>query len=604
MLQIKNRIMKAHVCNYWWKRLAIGLILMSAVPRIVAGAGVARVLAVRGEAQRSSGANWVQLKSGDLLPEKTLIRTASQSYLDIRIDHPSSNFRVAENSRLTVAELRWEQSGEGSATITELDLQAGRITGFVPWLTIGSRFEIKLPMGVVGVRSGAFDVAADGGVNIREGSAIVAARLPSGEVHSSVVRGGCKHLVDGTVATMTGQDLAAISWVSDPRPTAAPRLGMGSPDYGTGSYPLLGSSGNRSPASVLDPAPPESIKIVRLFYATDRKRTGSSMATKFYGGGRTTQEAPLEYGICNVTLPPEHQFAKLEEYSLLRFETKNDSAKHVTLKSVRPLAQTNFFSKLRKTVGDSSRKEIFVFIHGYNVSWEDSARRAAQVAYDIGIDKTRGAPLLFSWPSQGALASYVTDETNVRVTKFHLASLLTNLVAQSGARHINVLAHSMGNQALTEALQMLGDRMPPAEKPFLNQVVLAAPDVDVDLLNIMAPAMQRTAKRFTLYSCKSDLPVRISSWFHGENSRVGSFALINGFDTIDATLVQVGGLLHHSYVGDVPTVLRDVRKLFESGCGVQDRCCCCFQTRKEADKAYWAFDSGVITNCSHLKPCN
>src|SRR5882757_8390859 len=54
------------------------------------------------------------------------------------------------------------------------------------------------------------------------------------------------------------------------------------------------------------------IKIVRLYYATDRKRTGDTDPIKFYGSERTSQDMPLEYGVCHVTLPPEHQFARLE----------------------------------------------------------------------------------------------------------------------------------------------------------------------------------------------------------------------------------------------------------------------------------------------------
>jgi len=346
------------------------------------------------------------------------------------------------------------------------------------------------------------------------------------------------------------------------------------------------------------------IKIVRLYYATDRKRTGDIDPTKFYGGERTSVNMPLNYGVCHVTLPPNHQFARLEEYSLLRLETRNSPEKDVTLFNLQPKVEADFFSDLRQTINASTKKEIFIFIHGFNVTWEESARRAGQIAYDIGLDKMRGAPLLFSWPSQGELLSYVEDETNVRVSKLHLANLLTNVVARSGAERINILAHSMGNQALAEALQMIGLVMPADRKPVFNQVIMAAPDIDVDQLSGISEAMVRTSKHFTIYSCKTDLPVRVSKWFHGDHKRVGSFALVNGFDTIDATLVQVGGLLNHSYVGSVPKVLLDVRKIFEFGCPVQDRCCCCFEQRMEMAQAYWGFRAGEVTNCSHAKLCN
>jgi esterase/lipase superfamily enzyme len=247
------------------------------------------------------------------------------------------------------------------------------------------------------------------------------------------------------------------------------------------------------------------------------------------------------------------------------------------------------------------RKEILVFIHGYNVSFEDGARRAAQVAYDLGFDKARGAPVLYSWPSQAAFEMYIKDETNIRVTVHHLRTLLTNLVAQSGAHSIHLMAHSMGNQALAEALELIGTEMGQTNKAPFNQVVMAAPDIDVDLLVNMSPAIRKTASRFTIYSCEEDLPVRLSKWLHGDLARVGSFAVLDGFDTIDTTRQVLEGLLKHTYFADVPSILWDIRSLLECGCPASERCCCCFETREAEQRRYWVFKAGAVDGCTHKK---
>lgn len=600
--------MNINIRNFRRRLLCFGLILIATTTGL-APAQTIRVASIEGKVELANGPGWGPLKHFAEIPEKALVRTAAGARLDFEIGPLDSVFRLAEKSEIKLVATGFHDTGmDRNATIV-WELIAGEISGVIPWWGAGSRFEIKLPRAVVGITSGSFHVSADGVVKLLTGQAVIVTELRSGEIRTFSLTGGNKLLADGAIVPLTEQEFDRSLWVRPAMPmAAAPPLDLRAAVGGRGGTLLMADIKPLTATAGSDPESEDVIKVVRLFYATDRKRTGSDMATKFYGGKRSSHAAPLEYGICNVTLPPNHQFARLEEYSLLRFETENDSAKHVTLKTVRPLAETNFFAELRRSVAAADHREIFVFIHGYNVSWEDSARRAAQIAYDIGIDKKRGVPLLFSWPSQGKLAAYVTDETNIRIVKLHLAQLLTNLVARSEARHINILAHSMGNQALTEALHLLGEKMPVGAPPIFNQVVLAAPDVDVDLLTEMAPAIQRTAKRFTLYSCKTDLPVRISRWFHGNHRRVGSFALISGFDTIDATLAQANGFLHHSYVGDVPMVLRDVRKLFESGCAVPERCCCCFQPHVEkvgqTDQNYWAFTSAVVTNCSHLKPCN
>ena len=50
------------------------------------------------------------------------------------------------------------------------------------------------------------------------------------------------------------------------------------------------------------------------------------------------------------------------------------------------LADAAFYELLRQTVNQSARRELFVFIHGFNVSFEDAARRTAQIHYDLKFD--------------------------------------------------------------------------------------------------------------------------------------------------------------------------------------------------------------------------
>jgi esterase/lipase superfamily enzyme len=57
-------------------------------------------------------------------------------------------------------------------------------------------------------------------------------------------------------------------------------------------------------------------------------------------------------------------------------------------------------------VNKSGKKSAFIFVHGYNVTFEDAARRTAQMSYDLSFD---GAPVFYSWPSQGSLGDYLKD---------------------------------------------------------------------------------------------------------------------------------------------------------------------------------------------------
>src|SRR4029077_700800 len=93
------------------------------------------------------------------------------------------------------------------------------------------------------------------------------------------------------------------------------------------------------------------------------------------------------------------------------------------------------------------------FINGFNVTFDDAVYRTAQLNYDLGFD---GAPMMFSWPSQGAHGKYDGDEEAVQWSSAHLKSFLERVARESGVRRIHLIAHSMGNRALTNALKEVG----------------------------------------------------------------------------------------------------------------------------------------------------
>src|SRR5260370_17055470 len=142
----------------------------------------------------------------------------------------------------------------------------------------------------------------------------------------------------------------------------------------------------------------------------------------------------------------------LERPSIWRFEFKEDPEKHVVLLGVSPQDDQHFWNELSYKVERSGGKQTFVFVHGYDTSFEEAARRTAQIAYDLNFD---GAPICYSWPSSGELEDYPKDETNAQWTVPHLKTFLQALAEHSQAKTIHVIAHSMGNRAVSHSLQLL-----------------------------------------------------------------------------------------------------------------------------------------------------
>jgi len=280
------------------------------------------------------------------------------------------------------------------------------------------------------------------------------------------------------------------------------------------------------------------------------------------GPGRVygSERGELEMGMCQVSIPKRHEVGEVERPSIFRLELQEDPTKHVVLLNVQPEPVDRFMESLKARVASSPEKEAFVFVHGYNVTFEAAAQRTAQMAFDL---KFPGAPIFFSWPSQGRLLDYTVDETNVVWTVPHLKEFLVNIAQHSGARSVHLIAHSMGNRALTSALQALSYEMK-GSPPLFREVILTAPDIDADVFRRdIAPAIVQTAHRVTLYASSNDEALVMSKKVHGY-PRAGDsgsgLVILPGIDTIDVSSVDTS-LLGHSYYGSNGTVLADLLDL-------------------------------------------
>ncbi|MHB8477501.1 MAG: alpha/beta hydrolase [Steroidobacteraceae bacterium] len=312
---------------------------------------------------------------------------------------------------------------------------------------------------------------------------------------------------------------------------------------------------------------------VRIFYGTNRAPTGDTKPALFYGKGR----GELQYGYLNVTIPQLHKEAELEtqprwtEYTFPLSEAAM-RRRYVLLDRITPLPKDDFVRALREQIKGSPSRDLFIFVHGFNNTFEDAARRAAQLAYDLDFD---GTPILYSWPSQGSATAYAVDEAAVGISGRKMADFLETVVAQSGAERIHVLAHSMGNRALIEALQTyLAKRAPDKRQHIFGQIVFTAPDVDRDYFMDAIDSVRGAAERVTLYASANDYALRSSQFLHGA-PRAGSagdvIIRLPGLDTIDMSAVPADAL-GHSYFAANSGAIYDIFRILWRGDPPQQRC--------------------------------
>ncbi|MGA3127407.1 MAG: alpha/beta hydrolase [Candidatus Korobacteraceae bacterium] len=302
--------------------------------------------------------------------------------------------------------------------------------------------------------------------------------------------------------------------------------------------------------------------VVRIYYATDRKQEKDGQSVR-YTGTRSDGGA-LSYGSCEVSIPETHTFAELERPSIWRFEFRVDPEKHVMLRKIEAEAKDQFFKEMSASVAASPTKDAFVFVHGYNVSFEAAATRTAQLAYDFGF---KGAPIMYSWPSKASLFGYLADEENATQTVGDLKQFLAEVASNSGATVVHLIAHSMGNRALLPAVAQLA--ADPHFKDFkkFHDLVSAAPDVDRDdFMKLIAQIQKPTNSSIALYVSQQDQALAASHLLFHKEQRAGEggvqSVVMAGVDTVDVSNISTDAL-GHSYYGDSRSVVSDLLEFFE-----------------------------------------
>lgn len=350
-----------------------------------------------------------------------------------------------------------------------------------------------------------------------------------------------------------------------------------------------------------DPDPEMEFTRVKIYYATDRARSGSAVANEFYGG----QRGELELGTATVSIPEQHRPGQIEKPSWWTFQFREDPERHVVLQSVTPGSPDAVFGEMREQAAASGSQEAFVFVHGFNVPFHEAAKRTAQMAYDMNFD---GLPVLYSWPSHGSVMSYIADTAVVNLSGRRLSRFLEDLVAKSGATRIHLIAHSMGNRAMTDALELFALRYQ-GRNPAFDQVLFTAPDLDAGLFAEMMKTIRPIANRITLYASNKDWALAVSRQLHGDAPRAGQGGR-NILHTAEVDSIDMTGIgedmLKHSYYANNPSALTDILSLFWRDAPPDKRCG--MQKANGENGSYWVYspaacgdDNVLLSTLSYLR---
>ena len=240
---------------------------------------------------------------------------------------------------------------------------------------------------------------------------------------------------------------------------------------------------------------------------------------------------------------------------------RNESDDRLKLIEIKRMVADEYWSAISSRLAklEIGERDAVIFVHGYNVSFDNAAVHAAQIGFDLSV---KGAMAFFSWPSQGAVKGYSADEATIEASEPFIAEFIEDFVARSGAEKVHIIAHSMGNRGVLRAIDRIANKAQRHTGVLIGEIILAAADVDADTFRDLSGAYGRVSRRTTLYVSSRDLAIEASRWLH-DFARAGllpPIMIVPGIDTINVTNVDLT-TLGHGYVADARAVLEDMHEL-------------------------------------------
>jgi esterase/lipase superfamily enzyme len=304
---------------------------------------------------------------------------------------------------------------------------------------------------------------------------------------------------------------------------------------------------------VADTSPTNST--VEMLVATTRNRAADP--GEMFSGERGLTPAFAEI---TVSIPPA-KVRKVGEVAWPRKLPSNPAIDFATLRA-QEVTQAQAEDWFKKSVAENQDRSVLVFIHGFNNKFEDSVYRFAQIVHDSG---TNAIPVLVTWPSRGSLLAYGYDRESTNYTRNALENLFQYLGREPNVKEVSVLAHSMGNWLALESLRQMAIRNGHLPPKFKN-VMLAAPDVDVDVFRSQIADMGNPRPQFTLFVSRDDRALAVSRRVWGDVARLGSIdpeqepykaeLAANNISVIDLTKIKTEDSLHHGKFAESPEIVR------------------------------------------------
>jgi esterase/lipase superfamily enzyme len=259
-----------------------------------------------------------------------------------------------------------------------------------------------------------------------------------------------------------------------------------------------------------------------VYFATNRALTGPASDWQSYGAGIVAPSDPTAITYATAFV----------DNTNLTADTSG------AIQQIQDIQQGGFSQSAINDLSAPGRN-LLIFIHGFDNSFEDAITRAAfnrEWFAASGVGAADTTVVAFTWPSLGQLISfplpwgdYRRDQMMAGQSGFHLMSFFANLLplveqARTNGSRIFLLAHSMGNFALQAAVESWfshgnGDAL------LFDEAFLAAADEQFNTFDFPEPgrlsSLHRLGRRTSIYFSGADQVLKVSELVNLGAERLG-----------------------------------------------------------------------------------
>jgi esterase/lipase superfamily enzyme len=277
-----------------------------------------------------------------------------------------------------------------------------------------------------------------------------------------------------------------------------------------------------------------------LLIATTRKPVNGGRAKPWFGPERASTMSIVRAKL----VPPDDNRFSLVGVGLVDWR----------LDTVTPVSES-----VADLVAQGSGGDTLIYVHGFNQTFEAAALDAARLSDAV---KFHGRTMLFSWPSKAGLLDYAYDRESAMFSRDDFERVLSSIVSTPGTARVHIVAHSMGTMLTLEGLRQLYGRYGDTVTSRIGAVVLASPDIDMDVFTSATKRIGPLAGKITVITSTNDRALALSGRIAGGTTRVGAAekAAIEqlGVRVIDASSTGWGIINHDLFLSnaDVQAVIR------------------------------------------------